>query len=47
MKKLVSLTLALFIAFSITAAFSENASAERVHVRGEISEAIQNTSEEP
>ena len=46
MKKLISLTLALFIAFSITAGFSENASAERVYVRGEIREAIDMTEEQ-
>lgn len=46
MKKHVSLILALFIAFSITAAFSENASAARVYVRGEIREAIDMTEEQ-
>ena len=47
MKKLFSLILALLMAFIITgAAFSENASAERVYVRGEIREAFDMTEEQ-
>lgn len=46
MKKLTFLTLALLLAFSLTAALSENASPERVYVRGEIREAIDMTEEQ-
>lgn len=46
MKKLISLTLALFMLLSSAIAFSENTSAERVYVRGEIREAIDMTEEQ-
>lgn len=46
MKKRIALILAVFFAFSLTAAFPENALAERVYVRGEIRETIDMTEEQ-
>ena len=46
MKKLGALILVLFMMSSITAAFSEDVSRERVYVRGEIREAIDMTEEQ-